>query len=173
MGTRAYIYQACCATKRHLDKKHRALLSCRELHTAQSSPGQRLTAGRLPERACLHFSWTRGEETVARRPGGFQTVTPPAGDSPNDRACAVGLAGFRAPVHYKSHKATPLPAGAYSFDYYRSPPPRFPSVFFLVKGYFLLNHVMGSRSNLNIEALRVLALSPLAGTMPDSVTGVG
>lgn len=91
----------------------------------------------------------------------------------------MGLAGFSAPVHYKSHKATPYEGGrppylpgAYSLGYYRSPPPWFPSVFFPVKGYFLLKYVRGSRSNLNIEALRVLALSPSAG-MPDSVTGVG
>lgn len=121
-----------------------------------------------------------GEQTVAADLGDSKPLLrPPWWDPPNDRACAVGLAGFSAPVHYKSHKATPYEggrppylAGTYSFGYYRSPPPRFPSVFFPVKGYFLLKYVRGSRSNLNIEALRVLALSPSAG-MPNSVTGVG
>lgn len=85
MGTRAYIYQVCWATKRHLDNKHGALLSCRELHTAQSSPGQRPHC-RTPSGARVFTVFLdRGEETVARRPGGFQTVTPPAGVGPAQR----------------------------------------------------------------------------------------
>lgn len=115
--------------------------------------------------------------------GGFQTVTPPAGVGPAQRpSLRSGPRRLRGPgAHYKSQKATlrrgpaaALPAASLVLRLLPlSPSPVPVGLLSTVNGYFLLKHMRGSLSHLDIEVLRVLALSPSARTMPDSLTGVG
>lgn len=53
------------------------------------------------------------------------------------------------------------------------PLPRSRRFLSIVKGCFVSKHVKRSLSDLRVKALRVLALSPSARTMRDSLTGVG
>lgn len=167
------------ATKRPLDNKRSALLSSWELHTAHPSPGLPPPGAprgaraftRLLDRGRRQPLWDRGDsKPLLRQRGG-------AAQRPSLRS---GPGRSRDPVHFKSQKSTlsggghpPCLPGAYSSSYYRSLPPRFPFVSFPIKGYFLSKHVRRCRSNPDIEGLSLLALSSLAGTMPNSLTGVG